>query len=313
MDQILKTEEKNSYRSNRVRIIPPYPFTHHFRVNSDEAGLSLIGLLEKRFPFRSREQWEQRIVSGNIRIQDHIVSPYALLKENDRISHFNPAVKEPSVPDGVRIIDQTDAYLIAFKPAPMPIHPGGRYFKNTLTSILREMGHSDLKVIHRLDAVTSGLILLGRQPDFTRAATEAFRTGQVQKKYFAIVKGIPEEKTKTIDLPIRRKTGFIFEFTEKSENLKPAVTRFELIRSFEDRSLVACYPVTGRTHQIRLHLKAWGHPVIDDYVYHIDDHSDPSIRQRHAIHLFNAGLFIPKLNVNYELQVPAEWQLNPLS
>ncbi len=304
MDPISKIEKAKNYKSHNVRIVAPYPFTHHFRVKRTEAGQNLLALLHSRFPFRSREEWEKRIISGHVKLQDHTVSPFVILKENDRISHHNPSVHEPSVPDDVQIIDQNDDFVVVCKPAPMPVHPGGRYFKNTLTSILGEMGYEHLRIIHRLDAVTSGLILFGRNPEFTRAATEAFRNGEVQKKYFALVKGIPSEREITVDFPIRRKSGFIFEYTQKSGDLKPAETHFKVVKTFDTNSLVACFPVTGRTHQIRLHLKAWGHPIVDDIIYHEETVHSPALNQRHAIRLFNAKLQIPKLNVNYELPVP---------
>ncbi|MFN1835050.1 pseudouridine synthase [Balneola sp. MJW-20] len=296
-----------------VRIIEPYPITHRFKVKESEDGMTLSSLMHEKFPFRSSDDWIQKIKKGYVGIENSSNNkPDQILKSGDRLFHHNPRVIEPAVPDEVRVISVSDEYLIAYKPAPMPVHPGGRYNKNTLTSILAGMGYEDLKVVHRLDAVTMGLILFARNKNTARRAMESFASGKVKKNYYALVDGVPEEDSADIDTPVRRKKGFVFESELGLKQAKEALTHFEVILRGTDKSIISCRPVTGRTHQIRLHLRQWGYPITDDHVY---KEKDPGLSspQKHAISLINAGLSIPDLEISAELPVPEKWMhlINP--
>lgn len=268
-------------------------------------------MLILRFPFKSREEWLRRIQDGFIRLNDHLVTADAVLNRNHVLTHFNPRVKEPAVPDQIEIIEETEDYLVVLKPAPMPVHPGGRYFKNSLIEILKEKGHPNLKIIHRLDAVTSGLLIFGKNSEFTREIFQYFQKGQVTKQYYALVSGCPQEDEKIVDIPIRRKEGFRFECDlNHRQDSKSAITRFEVRQRFEKYSLIACYPETGRTHQIRLHLLHWGYPIYDDPIYGFE--TDDKVIQNRGIHLFNAQIEIPELNIDYLLPPPDNWNRNAL-
>ena len=282
--------------------------------------------LMHRLPFRSLSDWEQRLCAGLILQGDNVLRPGMRLRSDPPLVFFTPAQMEPSVPDEVAILEDTADYLLAYKPAPLPVHPGGRYNRNTLTSILQNliknaanpedaaptgtrnpvaashsMGYSkntadfpdpayqkdvrhkrnrhkrnrhktdahNIKVLHRLDSVTSGLMLFGRTRSFSQRVRQAFDNGDVEKSYLAIVSGNPREDRITINKPIKRKEGYVFEC---ALNGKASITVFKVLmrgRSADGAkaALVECRPVTGRTHQIRLHLREWGHPVIDDPLY----------------------------------------------
>lgn len=306
----LKTEKTVGPRFSNVRVVPAYPHTHRFRIKAADNGRTLVELLYTRFPFRSADKWIELITDGRISVNGENRSVEYRVMEGDIVEHYNPAVIEPSVPDHIDILDETSDYLLVFKPAPMPMHPGGRYFKNSLIEILKTKGYQNLSVIHRLDSVTSGLVLLGKSPHFTRKATACFRGGNVDKLYYAWVEGVPEESSMDIDRPIRRKQGFVFECST-GRNSKSALTRFTVIHRGNDRAIVACRPATGRTHQIRLHLQSWGYPVIGDTVYgKLTD--SRQILQQSGIALLNAEIHIELLDFHYTIPVPAEWQVPKL-
>jgi 23S rRNA-/tRNA-specific pseudouridylate synthase len=185
----------------------------------------------------------------------------------------------------------------------MPVHSGGRYHKNTLLAILEEMGYPDVKTVHRLDAVTSGLLLIARNTAFAQAATDAFTSSSVRKSYYALVMGSPSENTFTVDRPVFRKKGFVFDSGEAPGALD-AITHFEVVQRYEHSSLVRCLPVTGRTHQIRLHLRDVGCPIAGDLVYQTNH---PSTLQTRAIALFNAGLTLPDLDLDLQIAYPEDW------
>ena len=289
--------------SRNVRLITPYPITHRFKVQDEFVDKTLLEMMAVRFPFRPEKEWESRIENGRVGLNEKSAMPDVLLKKTDSVFHHNPNVIEPSVPDEVEILEETEDWIAVFKPAPLPMHPGGRYFKNTLTAILEEMGYPDLKIVHRLDAVTSGIVLLAKNKTFAQKAMTEFAEGRVQKIYYAEVSGTPEEDSITITAPIKRKTGFVFESNPDLTNAKPAETKFTVFERKQNSAIIKCEPKTGRTHQIRLHLEHWGYPIIDDPIYGINGDKTSKKAQKSAISLISAGLRIEGLGVCLKLKL----------
>lgn len=286
-----------------VRIVKPYSVTYRFKVKSDFAGNSLLQLMTERFPFHGTNVWETKIRNGHVGVNGKEASCDFILSQKDEVLPHNPKVTEPSVPDEVQVFHQTEDYLIVFKPAPLPMHPGGRYNNNSLTAILEGQGYENLRIVHRLDAVTSGLVLFARNKEFCRKAMLCFSQSKVKKTYYALVSGNPLEDTITIDAPIRRKTGFVFESKLGLKHAKEAITHFEVMQRGHNSAVVKSSPKTGRTHQIRLHLEQWGYPIIDDPIYGIDGDKSSKKAQNTAISLLNAGLEIEELGVKWELEL----------
>ncbi|MBO6584674.1 MAG: RNA pseudouridine synthase [Gracilimonas sp.] len=290
-----------------VRIVPPYPITYRFKVKSEFEGKSLLDLMLSRFPFHGVNVWKTKINKGHVGVNGEAAEAKHILSRHDEVYHHNPHVIEPSVPDEVQVLEQADDYLIVYKPAPLPMHPGGRYNKNSLTTILEEKGFKNLRIVHRLDAVTSGLVLFARNKSFAQQAMICFSESKVQKTYYALVSGNPEENAITIDTPVRRKTGFVFESELGLKHAKEAITHFEVFKCNQDSAIVKCMPKTGRTHQIRLHLEQWGHPIIDDPIYGLNGDKSSKRAQKAGISLLNAGLEIEELGVKRELEFPVGW------
>lgn len=293
---------KKNNLSRNIRLINPYPFTHRFKTDPLFIGKTLLQLMCEKFPFQTEVVWKHRIELGLVYINHQAVPPNYLLSGLEEIFHYNPRAVEPAVPDEVEILVDEKEYLIVYKPAPMPMHPGGRYYKNTLSEILKDMGYKELRISHRLDAVTSGIVILAKSKEFAQKVTQCFTDGKVVKTYYALIDGIPTEKKITINAPIKRKHGFVFECGEHLVGAKKAVTHFEVEEVLESSTLIKCTPETGRTHQIRLHLAKWGYPIIDDLIY--GRNGDPSTKtvQKRAISLVSAGLKIEELEVNYEFK-----------
>ena len=264
--------------SRKVRVLQPYSRFLTCRVGKQEEGLEITDFLMRRFPFRTLMAWEDRLAAGLVTQGSRTLKPGDRLLSEPPLKFANPAQLEPSVPDETIILEKTGDYLLVYKPAPLPVHPGGRYNRNTLIAILREWGLADtqpLLVLHRLDSVTSGLVLLSRNPAFSRTVQGALASGEAEKTYLALVRGVPADDRMTVDSPIRRKHGYVFECHKGG---KESRTDFELLRRLDGCSLVRCRPRTGRTHQIRLHLREWGHPVVDDPVYgQVDDPVDGQV------------------------------------
>jgi RluA family pseudouridine synthase len=301
------TSKAEAYNSSKVRIVAPYPLTRKMMVKGDSEGKQLSVFLHSRFPYLSEDVWKDRISKGWIRINGNIAEAEHILRANQQIDHFNPHIVEPSVPDEVRVVSETDDYLIAHKPAPMPMHQGGRYCKNTLISILEERGAGKLRMIHRLDSVTSGLVILAKNKEFALQLHHAFSSNKVKKWYYALVEGVSEADKIEIKAPIKRKNGFVFECGENLQGGKSSHTVIEVVQRFKNTMLVRCEPVSGRTHQIRLHLRHWGHPIIDDPIYGPGGDDSGKRLQHCSVHLQSSYLSIPELHIEAELDVPESW------
>lgn len=299
----LKTDiiQNKKLKHRKVRLVLPYPITHNFKVKNEFKGKTLLTMMSIRFPFRSSIDWNKKIENGFVGLNGETVTANTILKTSDIVFHHNPNVIEPSVPDEIIILKESDNWIAVYKPAPLPMHPGGRYNKNTLTSILEEMGYTDLKIIHRLDAVTSGIVVFAKNKEFAKQAMLAFSSGNVSKKYYAEVAGIPTENSISINSPIKRKNGFVFESDVSLKQAKSALTHFKVLLKKEKSSIIECVPITGRTHQIRLHLEKWGYPIIDDPIYGINGDKSSKKAQNSGIKLVNAELNIPTLDIALKL------------
>ncbi len=286
--------------SRKVRLVKPYPITHQFRPDQEFVGKTLLEMMSAKFPFNPKEEWNRRIELGLVFVDKGEVAPDFVLQEHHSVFHHNPKVVEPSVPDEVKVIEEKEEYLAVFKPAPMPMHPGGRYNKNTLMEILKEMGFEDLRITHRLDAVTSGLVLFAKTKEFAKRVTEEFTAGNVKKEYLALVWGRPIRNKKKIESRIRRKHGFVFESGDLDSG-QLGITKFRVLRRYRDSSLIRCKPITGRTHQIRLHLAEWGYPIIDDPIYGPNGDVSSKKTQNVGISLVSSKLKIDALNIELEI------------
>jgi RluA family pseudouridine synthase len=277
-------------------VVAPYELTRKIRIKPADAGKTVLDFFDERFPFAGRTGWLERINRGWVLENGRPVSYADILKENRELHHYSPKVKEPAVASDVRILDETADWLAVYKPAPLPMHQGGRYFKNTLHFMLKEMGYENLKMVHRLDAVTSGVVLFAKHKESAKKLRSVFEAGIVRKVYHAIVAGEVRNEF-TVNAPIRRKRGFVFECGEVLQGSKPATTKFYPEKVIDGRTIVRCEPITGRTHQIRLHLKHAGFPIFDDPIYGPDGDDSGQKLQNSAISLRSSGIEIGELGI----------------
>jgi RluA family pseudouridine synthase len=283
-----------------VRVVAPYELTRTIRIKPADSGKTILDFFDERFPYLGRDRWIDRIQRGWILYGDQPVSVDFTLKPHLLLNHFSPKVKEPAVASDVRVLDESDDWLAVYKPAPLPMHQGGRYFKNTLFYMLKEMGYDKLKMVHRLDSVTSGVVLLAKHKESAKNLRAAFESGLVRKVYHAVVFG---EMTGpiTVQAPIRRKRGFVFECGEGLIGAKPAITKFIPEEVKNGKTIVRCEPISGRTHQIRLHLKYAGFPIVDDPIYGPNGDDSGHKLQNSAISLRSSGIEIDELGIRVDL------------
>ena len=127
----------------------------------------------------------------------------------------------------------------------------------------------DCEVVHRLDKMTTGVWMVAKTPEAAEGFKRAFKRRTIEKTYWAVVDGVPKQMSGKVDLPIRRIAGAQQNEwrAEKHPDARKAVTEWMQERSGAGMSLIVCHPLTGRTHQIRLHMRALGNPVLGDHRY----------------------------------------------
>src|SRR3954447_15797260 len=178
-----------------------------------------------------------------------------------------PARKEPNVPRHFEVLYEDADVLALDKPAGLPMHPSAKFYRNTLTTLLRERYPDEaLQIAHRIDRETSGVLLVARTPSAASWLKRAFARRAVDKSYVALVKGQPPDEG-VIDQPIKLLDSPSHVMIGPAADGLKAVTRFRVVQRFANHALCAAHPETGRQHQIRVHLAALGHPIVGDKIY----------------------------------------------
>lgn len=225
----------------------------------------------------TRSKIQKMIESGNILVNGIKVKDSYKLKENDNIEITELIEETDIVPENIPldIYYEDDDLIVINKPSGMVVHPAPGNYTGTLVNALlyhtKNLSTVNTLVrpgiVHRIDADTSGLLLVAKNDKAHNILAEAIQKKEVTREYIALVEGIISEDTATIDAPIGRDTNNRKKMCVTSENSKDAITHLKVIERLNNATLIRCKLETGRTHQIRVHLNYIGHSIVNDPVY----------------------------------------------
>ena len=258
------------------RAVTPLPGSqprHHLKPLNIPArcdGLTLLAALERMVGNVSAPEWQAEFAAGlvvNLKLEP--VAPMRIVRAGERYQHLFPNVTEPAVNGAVEILHENQSLIVVNKPAPLPMHAGGRYHLNTLQHLLNAAYSPETPYpAHRLDANTTGLLLVARTRAVVAGLHRQFALGRVEKTYLVLAQGQPPEDLFTCDAPIGAAAGERCMRTVDLVSGKPARTEFQVAQRHPNgTTLLEARPLTGRTHQIRVHLWHLGLPVCGDPIY----------------------------------------------
>ncbi len=265
----------------------------------------------------SRSTIQKMITSGFIKVNGNSIKANYILKDNDLINIDESFVQEIDIKaENIKldIVYEDNDLMIINKPSGMVVHPGSGNYEHTLVNAL--MGYTDNLsnkgeefrpgIVHRIDKDTSGLIVVAKNNKAHELLAEGFKNKTIKREYLALVIGEVNSEKATIDAPIGRDKQDRKKMCVTKENGKEAVTHFKVLKRYKGYTLINLSLETGRTHQIRVHMKYIGYPVYNDPVY--TNHKCTSFGQ--FLHSWKIDFDHPltKEHLHFEVPVPNEFQ-----
>jgi len=279
-------------------------------------GVRLDRYVAENCPGLTRTQAQRLIVAGLVKVNGAVARASLKLSLGDRVTVTipppTPSHPEPeAIPFG--ILYEDDDVLVIDKPAGLPVHPAPGHPSHTLVNaVLAYLSFtpdtSDPMrpgIVHRLDMNTSGVMLVAKNRTAQADIIKQFNSYAVTKVYLVLVKGRLTPEHGTIEAPIGRDTRNRKRMAVTAEDQgRPARTRYRVVRYIDNYTLLEAMPETGRTHQIRVHLSAVGHPVVGDATYGVKS----AYLSRQFLHSHRLGFRLPSTGeyVEFESALPSD-------
>ena len=253
----------------------------NFEVNNEFKNKRIDQFLQTVYPEFSRNYYQKLIKDGYVFVDNEVIKkPSKKLKGGEKITLYIPPppkleLKPENIP--LKIFYEDEDLAVLYKPPNMVVHPSPGHERGTLVNALlyhfknlsEYGGKYRAGIVHRLDKDTAGLMVIAKSEFAHKELQKQFQNREVDKRYKAIVVGIPKKAYGIIDLPIGRSLSDRKKMGINTNKPKEAITEYWLEKKWEksNLSLVDIKLHTGRTHQIRVHFSALGHPLLNDKVY----------------------------------------------
>jgi tRNA pseudouridine32 synthase / 23S rRNA pseudouridine746 synthase len=230
---------------------------------------SLLDFLTERFPSIEKKIWEARILSGKVLAENgnpiSLDMPYLPLK---KLLYFREVEKELVIPFSEKIIFCNDQLLVACKPHFLPVIPGGTYVNQCLLNRLKKRtGNHDLSPINRIDRETAGLVLFSMNPETRGSYQELFMNRKVDKTYNALAKYSGDRCNISWTVENRIIQGEPWFRMKTVPGQSNAISKIAIVETQKNTALFELSPITGKKHQLRLHLSGLGFPILNDRCY----------------------------------------------
>jgi tRNA pseudouridine32 synthase/23S rRNA pseudouridine746 synthase len=226
-----------------------------------------------KFPFIDAQIWQQRITDGKVHDSEgSLITLQSPFQPQQQIYYYREVENEPIIPFKETIVFQDQHILVAYKPHFLAVIPGGNYVTECLQNRLRRStGISTLQALHRLDRVTAGLVIFSVNPDTRRCYHQLFEHRQIHKTYQAIAainddENLVGQKWEVKNRLERSEPHFLMRIAERKEQANSHST-IRCLEQLNQKALFELNPVTGKTHQLRLHMQALGWPILNDKYY----------------------------------------------
>lgn len=287
---------------------------------TEARGLRLDRALADALPEHSRTEITAWIRDGRVRVEGEVRAAKSKVEGGEAVTVVVPPPK-PShlVPQDIplEIVHEDDAIVLVNKPSGLTVHPGAGQPDGTLANALAwrwrdlpELGGSDRPgIVHRLDKETSGIMVVARTESAQRTLSAAFAERTVRKTYLACTHGLPRDDSGHIDAPIGRMPNHRTKMAVR-EGGRDAQTVWHVVERMPRHALIRCHPRTGRTHQIRVHLKHLGHPILGDGLYGLPGHPGEECTERLMLHAHRLEIPHPTTGerVAFEAPPPAAFE-----
>ena len=294
----------------------PYDNHRPLTVPPAQDGATMIDFLCGILGHVGREEWLRRCEQNRILTEKfEPVGAQEVVRSGGRFLQLQPGITEPEVNAGIKLLHEDEAVIVLDKPAPLPMHPCGRFNRHTLQWMLNALYHPQKpRPAHRLDANTTGLVVCARTRHFAGILQQQqFAQGGVDKVYLARVQGHPAQDSFVCEASISDEPGYAGSRSIDEDEGQAARTEFRVLRRDADgTALVEARPITGRTNQIRVHLWQLGHPIVGDQAYlpdqKIGDKQTLDIQdQPLCLHAWKLSFLHPltKVPMNFETDWPA--------
>ncbi|MGN1342901.1 MAG: RluA family pseudouridine synthase [Bacilli bacterium] len=289
------------------------------KIENNDIGKRLDKYLGETTDY-TRSKIQKMIENGNILVNNNKVKSSYILKEEDNIEITDYIEETDILPENIPldIYYEDDDLIVVNKPSGMVVHPAPGNYSGTLVNAL--MYHTNNLstvntsirpgIVHRIDADTSGLLLVAKNDKSHNLLAEAIQKKEVVREYIALVDGVINEDTATIDAPIGRDINNRKKMCVTGSNSKEAVTHIRVLERYKNATLIRCKLETGRTHQIRVHLSYIGHPVINDPVYNSKKLIDKDFGQ--MLHAEKLGFVHPTTKEYMEFAAPLPAKFNEI-